>query len=128
MMEKVKGWSEKEVRQYRWRVTCLNPILDIQGGAIELQSKMHRLCGHGIGMTIEEMNENLLWKGKPYIKIPYCKYCYTENTIGVFDDLPQLVGWAIHSPDQECPYFTLEKLTEEAFDRVLRRFEKYGRI
>jgi hypothetical protein len=66
--------SEKEIKETRFRVCCLHPVLDIEGGAIELQSKMNRLCGHGHGMTFREMNENLIWKGKPYIRIPYCKY------------------------------------------------------
>jgi len=73
--------SEEEFRRRRFRVTCLNPVLDIQGGAIELESEMWKLCGHGTGMSLKEMNKNLVWKGKPYIHIPYCKYCYTYGTI-----------------------------------------------
>ncbi len=107
-----KAMSEEEIKQKPFRVTCINPVLDIQGGAIKLEG-MNHLCGHGIGMTIEEMNNNLIWKGKPYIKIPYCKYCYTKETIGIFDDTPQLLGWIIHSPDVDNPTFYLNKLSDE---------------
>jgi hypothetical protein len=119
-----KPMSEKEFKRTRFRVTCLNPVL--AGGAIELESGMWKLCGHGTGMTLEEMNKNLIWKGKPYIRIPYCKYCYTHDTIGVFDDTPQTMGWVINPPDEDNPYFTAEKLTEESFKRVLENLKKYG--
>lgn len=106
-----KALSKEKINQTRFRVTCVNPVLDIEGGAIKLEG-MNRLCGHGTGMTVEEMNENLIWKGKQYIKIPYCKYCSTKETIGVFDDTPQLLGWVIHSPDDDNPTFSLEILTD----------------
>ncbi|MBU0778056.1 hypothetical protein KKF82_07340 [Patescibacteria group bacterium] len=120
---KIKAMSEDEIKQTTFRVTCVNPVLDMEGGAIKLDG-MNRLCGHGTGMIVEEMNENLIWKGKPYIKIPYCKYCYTKETVGVFDDTPQLVGWVINSPDDDYPNFYIEKLSDEAFEGATEYFEK----
>lgn len=117
------GVDEKRIKEIRFRVTCVNPVLDIQGGAIRLEG-MNRLCGYGTGMTFEEMNENFIWKGKPYINIPYCKYCHTKNTVGVFDDTPQLVGWVIHSPDEDNSHFRLEKLTKEGFERISKELLK----
>lgn len=122
-----KALSKEKINQTRFRVTCVNPVLDISGGAIKLEG-MNRLCGHGTGMTVEEMNESLIWKGKPYIQIPYCKYCNTKETIGVFDDTPQLLGWVVNSPDGENPVFCLEKLTNKAFEQITKRFAEYGKI
>jgi hypothetical protein len=109
--------EEDEIKKRRFRVSCLNPGRE---GGIELESRTNRLCGQGTEMTIDEMNENLLWKGRPYIRIPYCKYCNRLDTVGVFDDTPQLLGWVVHEPRGENHIFRLEKLTEEGF----RRFEE----
>lgn len=122
---KLKCMSKKEVEEARFRVCCLNPYMD---GALRLESSFEKLCGHGYGMTIKEINENLIWKGKPYIRIPYCKYCYSENTVGVFDDTPQLLGWAVFPPDSEQPYFRLEKLSKEAYERVRKNLREHGQI
>ena len=119
-----KRMSKEEIEETRFRVCCIHPVLDIEGGAIALQSIMNRLCGHGHGMTVKEMNENLIWEGQPYIRIPYCKYCYNENTIGVFDDTPQILGWVIHSPNKENPRFRLKRLPEEESDRIRKTWEK----
>lgn len=81
-----------------FRVVCLNPVNDLFAGGqtlvggsivmgnIEKLVPSIRICSHGTGMTIEEMNENIVLEGRPYIEIPYCKYCYTGSTIGVLDE------------------------------------------
>ncbi|MBU4501312.1 MAG: hypothetical protein KKA79_01875 [Nanoarchaeota archaeon] len=112
-----KVMSKKEIEQSKFRVCCLQPYMD---GAIPL-GPPERLCGHGHGMTVVEMNENLIWKGKPYIRIGYCKYCYHEDTIGVLDDTPQLLGWAILSPDDENPNFRFEKLSPEGHTQRVKQ-------
>lgn len=117
----IKCMSKKEVEKARFRVCCLNPYID---GALRLESSFERLCGHGNGMTIKEINERLIWKGKPYIRIPYCKYCYSENTIGVFDDTPQLLGWAVFLPDEDGPIFRLEKLSEKSHQKFMEWIRK----
>jgi len=58
------------------------------------------LCHHGTGMTISEINVSLLRKGQPYIVIPYCKYCYTDDAIGLFCDEPECLGWGIDTPSE----------------------------
>lgn len=120
----LKRMRKKEIEKARFRVCCIHPVVDIQGGAIKLQSTMHRLCGYGHGMTIKEMNKNLIWKGQPYIRIPYCKYCYNENTIGVFDDAPQILGWVIYPPTKESPVFRLGKMPEDGFRRYREELKK----
>jgi len=68
--------------EQEFRVCCLYP--NEFEGTIQLQAT--RICGYGHGFTIKEMNENLLEKGSPYIRIKYCKYCYSKNTLGILDE------------------------------------------
>lgn len=112
-----KSMSKRKVKEARFRVCCLNPNMD---GALRLESGLEKLCGYGHGMTIEEMNKNLIWKGRPYIRIPYCKYCYGKNTLGVFDDTPQLLGWVVLSPDENNPLFRLAKLSAEGHRNFMK--------
>ncbi|MHA1144086.1 MAG: hypothetical protein ACTSRW_05055 [Candidatus Helarchaeota archaeon] len=107
-MKEKEPISEEEIKKKKFRITCVNPTFD---GAIELDNPIYQLCGHGHGMDINEINKNLIWRGKPYIRIPYCKYCYSEETVGVFDDTPQMLGWSMNLPSDENPYFVLKKNT-----------------
>ena len=140
---------EEFEKNERLRVTCLNPVSPLESGTRLIQGSTHypngheeicygrKICGHGTGMTIEEMNENLIWKGRPYIRIPYCKYCYTENTVGVFDDTPELIGWRIYEPsdligedDEEevVKKFMVEKMSEEEFEKYMETRKKIRNI
>lgn len=123
--------EREEVEEMRFRVTCLNPRID---GAIPIAPEttyfpdgrtesavIGKLCGGGHGMTVGEMNENLIWEGKPYIRIDYCKYCHTEGTVGIFTDQPQLLGWAILGPESGRENYQLEKLSEETHKKWLSR-------
>ena len=121
----MKPMNEKEIRETRFRVTCLNPHMD---GALRLDSSFEKLCGHGHGMTLEEMNQNLIWEGKPYIRIRYCKYCYGEDTVGILDDTPQLLGWAILPPNSENPAFRLERLSEKGYGRFMEWLQEKKQI
>ena len=96
--------------EIQWRVGCLHPIFEprsqtLYGGA--------QLCDHGTPMTVKEMNQNLIWPGKPYIRIPYCKYCYNDDTVGVFDENPLALRHFYNAimiePDEENPQYYIEK-------------------
>lgn len=103
----------KRTDSLTFRVSCLEPVLDggnspliaervIPAGGEEKLFSHTTLCAHGHGMTLKEMNENLLKRGLPYIKIGYCKYCYNHNTIGVLDEgdkaISKLFGGGIVGP------------------------------
>lgn len=115
--------SRREIEENRFRVCCLHPVIEILGGAMKM-SGINRLCGYGTGMTIKEINKNLIWKGRPYIRIPYCKYCYNYNTVGVFDDDPRFVGWYIAPPTKKNPIFRLGKLDQATWARFLESYNK----
>ena len=102
------------------RVSCLNVVpfdgqpiptcsMIINGVEKMSYTRYGRICANGTGMTVDEMNENIIWKNKPYINIPYCKYCHSENTIGIVDDDPQYLGFALEIPDENIKYFRLKK-------------------
>jgi len=107
--EKIK---DLDVNNFTFRVMCLHSTPD---GSIKLQSEQ-KICGYGHGFTIKEMNENLIQKGKPFIKIGYCKYCYNEDCIGVFDDVVTKemdLGFNVIEPDENNPEFRIVKSDKE---------------
>ena len=107
MSDKSKNVSSEKIKETKFRVSCMHPYLE---GAIQLQSQVQHVCAHGTGMTVDEINENLIWPGRPYIRINYCKSCYTDNTVGVLDDNPRILGWIIIEPDKENPKFRLREI------------------
>jgi hypothetical protein len=94
----------------KFRVCCLHPN-EFEGTR---QLEATRICGHGHGLTIKEMNKNLLKKGSPYIRIDYCKYCYKENTLGVLDETSnslRKLGFIINYPHEtESGLYEIEEL------------------
>lgn len=99
-----------DLEKIEWRVGCLHPHFG--PGSPTLRGGAH-LCDYGTPMTIKEMNKNLIWPWKPYIRIPYCEYCYNENTVGVFDEDPLVVRRIYNAimvePDEENPQYTIIK-------------------
>jgi len=108
---------ERALGEIKWRVGCLHPIFEpssstLYGGA--------HLCDHGSPMTVKEMNQNLIWPRKPYIRITYCKYCYNEDTVGVFDENPlalrRFYNAVMIEPDEENPQYTIIKFARAQGD------------
>lgn len=132
---------QEEVPKVRWadisketfRVSCLEPVLDggnspliaervIPAGGEERLYSHTTLCAHGHGMTLKEMNKNLLKKGLPYIKIDYCKYCYNHNTIGVLDEgdrgISKVFGGVILGPrETESGLYEFRRIPEKYIKR-----------
>lgn len=94
--------SDEEMRQETFRVVCL---------AYNRETLCY--CGHGTGMTVDELNSNLRCKGRSEIVIPYCKYCNQEKTPGFFDDNPALMGVKLWFPEEHpSRCFVLERMNE----------------
>ncbi len=100
--------------EVEWRVGCLHPHFEprspiLYGGA--------HLCNHGTEMTVKEMNQNLIWPGKHYIRIPYCRNCRNENTVGVFDEEPlalrRFYKAIMLEPNEKNPQYTIIKFERE---------------
>lgn len=94
-----------------FRVSCLHP--NEFEGAISLQAT--KVCGYGHAFTIEQMNNNLVKKGSPYISIDYCKYCDNENTLGVLDEsnseLRRILGFVIlHPHESETMFYEIVEM------------------
>ena len=102
--------SDEDMRQEHFRINCLGYSLDSLS-----------YCGHGTGMTVDEMNSNLRRKGRSEIVIPYCKYCYQEKTPGFFDDNPTYMGLRFWFPEEHpSKRFVLERMTPQQIDKLNR--------
>ena len=102
--------SDEEMSQLCFRVTCLG-----------YSQNSLSYCGHGTGMTVEEMNLNLRKKGRSEIIIPYCKYCYQERTPGFLDDNPIILGLLLWFPEEHpSKQFVLERMDSEQIDKLNR--------
>lgn len=109
--------SDEEMHQEIFRIVCLG-----------YNREALTYCGHGTGMTIDELNSNLRHKGKSEIIIPYCKYCYQEKTPGFFDDNPTMMGLKLYFPEEHpSRQFVLQRMDEreiELTNKMKRTFKK----
>lgn len=122
---------KEKFTNFEFRIACLHPVYEngtpLTSGTIISDGKKSEivnisLCSHGIGMTLEEMNNNLILKESPFIKIEYCKYCYHSNSIGVFDESNETfnrkMGFIIQSPEiSENGIFEKEITDENLFNQ-----------